>query len=334
METKSFTDYMSKVIENLKKEERYGTAYIYSYAFKAFHAYKAKCDIPFSAFDKVEMKHFEQYLLDNKRSWNTISTYFRVLRAVYNRAVDEEIIKGECRLFHHVFTGVTSEKKRALEASEMRKLILGTGCRKMIVDAETRESMSKNRLSKELRRARDLLTLMLLLQGIGFSDLIHLRSVNLKKSGTGLYFLHFRRQKTGTELSIQVSPEAMAIIGRYRSKDSSSLYLLDLLDAQNKGEAMYYEYRRQLRNFNYHLSRLATFCHVQQSVSSYTARHTWATLAKFCEVPEEVISEGLGHSSLEVTRTYLKRFESEKLYKANKIIIDYVFSGDKRLWYS
>ena len=67
---------------------------------------------------------------------------------------------------------------------------------------------------------------------------------------------------------------------------------------------------------------------------TYTARHTWATLAKYCEIPEEVISEGLGHSSLEVTRTYLKRFENEKLNKANKIIFDYVFKGNKRLWNS
>ena len=67
---------------------------------------------------------------------------------------------------------------------------------------------------------------------------------------------------------------------------------------------------------------------------TYTARHTWATLAKYCEIPEEVISEGLGHSSLEVTRTYLKRFENEKLNKANKIIFDYVFKGNKKLWNS
>ena len=67
---------------------------------------------------------------------------------------------------------------------------------------------------------------------------------------------------------------------------------------------------------------------------TYVARHTWATLAKYCEVPEEIISEGLGHSSLEVTRTYLKRFENDKLSKANLIIKDYVFKGNQRLWNS
>ena len=65
---------------------------------------------------------------------------------------------------------------------------------------------------------------------------------------------------------------------------------------------------------------------------TYTARHTWATLAKYCQVPEEIISEGLGHSSLEVTRSYLKSFEGDELAKANRIIIDYIWSGNKTLW--
>ena len=65
---------------------------------------------------------------------------------------------------------------------------------------------------------------------------------------------------------------------------------------------------------------------------TYTARHTWATLAKYCQVPEEIISEGLGHSSLEVTRTYLKSFEGDELEKANRIIIDYIVTGNKNVW--
>lgn len=64
----------------------------------------------------------------------------------------------------------------------------------------------------------------------------------------------------------------------------------------------------------------------------YISRHTWATLAKYCQVPEEIISEGLGHSSLEVTRSYLKSFEGDELAKANRIIIDYIWSGNKTLW--
>ena len=65
---------------------------------------------------------------------------------------------------------------------------------------------------------------------------------------------------------------------------------------------------------------------------TYMARHTWATLAKYCQVPEEVISEGLGHSSLEVTRTYLKSFEGEELNRANIVVNNYIITGEKRMW--
>ena len=65
---------------------------------------------------------------------------------------------------------------------------------------------------------------------------------------------------------------------------------------------------------------------------TYTARHTWATLTKYCQVPEEVISEGLGHSSLEVTRTYLKSFEGEELNRANIVVNNYIITGEKRMW--
>jgi len=84
---------------------------------------------------------------------------------------------------------------------------------------------------------------------------------------------------------------------------------------------------------NYGLLKLASYSGLKVlKVSSYTARHTWATLAKYCQIPEEMISEGLGHSSLEVTRTYLKSFEGGEMAKANQMIIDYIYSGKKTMW--
>ena len=125
----------------------------------------------------------------------------------------------------------------------------------------------------------------------------------------------------------------MRLIDRYKSSDADSPYLLNILSGKRSGEAAFHEYRDKLRSLNFHLSRLSECCGLEGvKVSSYTARHTWATLAKYCQVPEEVISEGLGHSSLEVTRTYLKSFEGDELDKANRLIINYIYSGRKTLW--
>lgn len=328
MGMESFTDYMERVIAMLEEEERYGTARVYYYALRSFTLFVGGGEIFFGALNRRALKRFESHLLVALCSWNTVSTYTRALRAVYNRAVDEEIIEGDYRLFSNVFTGVTSEKKRALPAEEMHRLLQP--------EAEENHAESEDLLQsmpEHVRRSQDLLTLMLLLQGIPFTDLVHLRKEDLKNNGNGEYLLSIRRRKTGTELNITVYPEALELIERYKSNQPSSPYLLSFFDGLRNARERYKAYQLLLRKLNYGLSRLSRFCRMGDTkISSYTARHTWATLAKYCQIPEEIISEGLGHSSLKVTRTYLKSFEGDELAKANRMIMEYIFTGKKNTW--
>ena len=320
---RKFSDYMNEVIHDLKSEERFGTAYIYNYALHAFQSFVGGGEIYFGALNRGALKRFENHLRNRQRSWNTVSTYMRALRTVYNHAVDKGIISGEYRLFSSVFTGVKSDKKLALPAEQVHRLLKG---------GISTESDQQEILTAKMLQARDMLALMLLLQGMPFTDIIHLKREDVKFNRAGQEMISCRRQKTGSELNVILTPEAQAIIDRYRSKDNSSPYLLLFFDGKINSEEIYLEYRKCLRELNYNLSKLPKSRGMNIKVSSYTARHTWATLAKFCEVPEEVISEGLGHSSLEVTRIYLKRFEDDKLDKANRIIINYVFQGKQQSW--
>lgn len=346
MTTESFTDYMQRVIAMLEEEERYGTARVYYYALRSFTLFVGGGEIFFGALNRRSLKRFENHLLAALCSWNTVSTYARAIRAVYNRAVDEEIIEGDYRLFSNVFTGVTSEKKRALPAEEMHRLLQpaipegnaesGDGASVKAnatpkYHAESKDSPQS--MPWHVRRSQDLLALMLMLRGIPFTDLVHLRKDDLKNTATGEYLLSIRRRKTGTELNITVSAEALELIERYKSNHSSSPYLLFFFDGLRSEEERYREYQLLLRKLNYSLSRLPGFCRMKDiKISSYTARHTWATLAKYCQIPEEIISEGLGHSSLKVTRTYLKSFEGDELAKANRMIMEYIFTGKKNTW--
>lgn len=316
MKSESLTNFMSRVISDLRLEGRHGTAYVYEYALRAFTEFVGGGEIFFSAVSRRWLKRFEERLRERLKSWNTVSTYLRMLRAVYNRAVDSGLIAGEYRLFSGVFTGVTSERKRALSAGEMRRLL----------DRETAPL-----LPASVRKAQDCLRLMTALQGMPFVDLAHLQKEDLKEHG-GCFALTLRRQKTGSELHVSVLPEALELLNRYRNTDPASPFLLDFLSGHSRGEDAFYEYRHSLGELNRGLSRLARFCGMNTRVSSYTARHTWATLAKYCQVPEEIISEGLGHSSLEMTRTYLKRFEGDELHRVNRIIIDYIFTGVQKRW--
>lgn len=316
----SFTDYMLVVIADLEAEERFGTAHVYRYALLSFTEFVGGGEVFFGGLTRRSLKLFENYLRDRLRSWNTVSTYARGLRAVYNRAVDDGLIPGEYRLFSGLFTGFKSGRKRALQACQMQ----------MLLDAS---SPVGSDVPGIVCQSRDLLSLMLRLQGMPFTDLIHLHRADLHTDLCGHSVLDCRRQKTGTGLKVSVTAEALQLIDRYRSTDPSSPYLLRFFDGATTGEDIYREYCRQLRHLNRGLSMLPAYCGLRGvKVSSYTARHTWATLAKYCQVPEEVISEGLGHSSLEVTRTYLKSFEGDELEKANRIIIDYISTGMKNVW--
>ena len=287
MKQHSFTDFVYEVIGELRQENRFATAYIYHYALQAFTASVGGGKIFWGGLNRRSLCKFQYYLEKEQKSYNTTSTYIRALRAIYNRAVDRGAVAGECRLFVNLKTGVSSEHKLALTARQTSRL-LGD-----VVDGKYSSGrLSSPVLPPEVYRAQDTMRLMLLLQGMPFVDLAHLRKVDLKGD-----LLICRRQKTSSD------------------------------------REAFDDYRRCLRKLNFNLSRLPGLMGMEEvKVSSYTARHTWATLAKYCQVPEEVISEGLGHSSLEVTRTYLKSFEGEELNRANIVVNNYIITGEKRMW--
>ncbi len=337
-EKNSFTDFAVRVMRGLRQESRFSTAYIYRYALQAFTASIGGGTIFWGGVNRRSLHHFQTYLENRQMSYNTISTYIRALRALYNRGVDCGEVSGEYRLFSNLKTGVSSERKLALTAGQMSRLLDKDVSGKLVRGKLPDDKLSDDKfrygklpsvkLPPSVRRAQDGMRLMLLLQGMPYVDLAHLRKSDLKGD-----LLTCRRHKTGTELCVKLIPQARRLIARYRNTDESSPYLLDILTVTSSEQEAFDDYRNCLRRFNSALSRLPVLLGMKDvRVSSYTARHTWATLAKYCQVPEEVISEGLGHSSLEVTRTYLKSFEGEELSRANIIVNSYIDTGQKMLW--
>ena len=127
MEQKSLLQTLSSIIQELKENGQWGTAHVYQSAYNSFALFSCCRDIPFKKFTPALLKDFEIYLRKRKCSWNTVSTYMKVLRATYNRAVDEGYASYVPRLFRHVQTGGSSERKRSLEASDMGGLMNGKG---------------------------------------------------------------------------------------------------------------------------------------------------------------------------------------------------------------
>ena len=226
---------------------------------------------------------FEHYLWASGCSRNTSACYFRALRAICREAEKEKELKDAKRLFSEVFTGYEETRKRALSLEQLR----------MVADADLEDVPS-------LGVARDLFILSYYLRGIPFIDLAYLRKTDIHDN-----VLCYRRSKTGRMLTITLEPWMWEIIERYLCDDSGSI------PEERK------QYESALRLYNKHLYRLSERLGLGVRLTSYVARHTWATLAYNEDIPVSKISAGLSHASEEITHTYLRSFSDEQLAVVN-----------------
>jgi tyrosine site-specific recombinase len=296
---------MKEVADGLQMGGNFGTAHVYRSSLNAIIAYCGGEDFTFNEITPEWLKGFEIHLRKRKCSWNTVSTYMRILRAVYNRAVDNNEAKYIPRLFRYVYTGTRAEHQRALETGDVEKIFAGL--------------ILLSGVNPAIQRARHFFILMFLMRGMPFVDLAYLRKSDLHGN-----VITYRRRKTGRPLSVTLTNEAMRIVRMYMNQDVHSPYLFSFLRSPEGTMEAYREYQLALRSFNRQLLILGEFLGIPNRLSSYTARHTWATTAYYCEVHPGIISQAMGHSSITVTETYLKPFQNKKIDEANKLIIDFI----------
>ena len=294
-------------IDRLREEGRYSTAHVYKNALFSFSVFCGTCNVSFRQITRESLRLYGQYLYENGLKLNTISSYMRMLRSIYNRGVVAGYAPFVPRLFHEAYTGIDVCQKRALTAAELHRLLFD------------------DPRSERLRRIQDIASLLFQLCGMSFADLAH-----LEKSALENNILRYNRIKTKTPMSVEVLDSAMVKIDRLRSVRKSQPgcpdYLLDILcgDKSRKDEKAYREYQSALRWFNNSLKELARALHLKSPVTSYTLRHSWATIAKYRGVSIEMISEVLGHKSIKTTQTYLKGFGLEERTEVNKGNLSYI----------
>ncbi len=306
--------YMTRVIEDLKRDRKYPAAHTYSSTLRSFIKFSGGGEVIMQkVFTPGRLKEYESWLLMQRGlSLNTVSTYMRTLQAVYNRWMLRGTPGYNPKLFDDVYTKVESQTKRALTESQMNRL--------MYADISMLSEKHKNIFAYFM--------LMFLFRGMPFIDLAHLRKKDMQ-GGKIVY----RRHKTGKRMTVNIPKEAMLLIRNFKDKDPQSVYLFPILDAQLRGEWQLYKYyQNALRHFNKSLGKLMRILLPGIRVSSYTARHTWATLAFHMGMSVGLICQSLGHSALRVTEIYLKPFDNEFVDKANRKLISSVRKckwGDK-----
>ena len=153
---------------------------------------------------------------------------------------------------------------------------------------------------------RDMFVLMMYLIGINAVDLF-----NAKKDQVVDGRLEYKRSKTKKLYSIYLEPEAMEIIERYKGEK----YLLNVMETR--------------RNYHPFMVMMdTTLKEIIPGISTYYARHSWATIASFLDVPKDVISKALGHRLGSPTTSIYIDYDMSKVDKANRLVIDYINGKD------
>lgn len=294
-------ELFNEYIAQLKEEGRLGYALSVQQAYNSLLKYKGHLDIYFSEIDVNWLKAYESWLRCCKLADNTIGIRFRTLRAVYNLALAEGLVKADCYPFKKYKVSKLHKEtaKRAITKEQV----------KQVIDYD----VSGARFYKKL--AVDMFAFSYLMGGINFTDMAFLTDKNVE--GGRLVYV---RQKTKKLIMLPLQEKAVEIMNRYRS--SQRKFIFPILDERERT-------LRQIRNriydvldnVNGYLKEIGKELGVELKISSYVARHSYATVLKRSGVSTSVISESLGHSSERVTQIYLDSFENKQLNDAMKNLL-------------
>ena len=306
---KAFIDH----IQALRVEQRFGYAASFESTLRAVKEFNEKRTYSFTSRQKVStrladylagrplnfvditpkwLKSFELWLMKQGKSRSTVGIYTRNLRVLFNQAINIHKIKTS-NPFTSYETKSSEGRKIALSAYDISRIA--------------------NHKSKDSREVfyKDLFMFSFLGCGMNLADIARLRYSNIESEE-----LSFIREKTknsekvSEKLLIPITPKMREIIETHGNKAIGfDSYIFPVLNPAWSEERKFLEVRQLTKQVNKYIKRIAKVAGIKENVSSYVARHSWATIARNSGTSVEFISFALGHSSVKVTQTYLKGFE-------------------------
>ena len=287
--------FMQGIISQLKRLNRIRTSETYAATLSSFMKFRDGQDILLCEIDGDIMMLYEAWLKANGNCPNTTSFYMRILRAVYNRAVEKELTEQKYP-FKHVYTGIDKTVKRAVPLKAIKRI----------------KELDLT-LKPHLDYARDMFLFSFYTRGMSFIDMAYLKKSDLKNG-----ILTYRRRKTGQQLTIKWEKCMEEIVTKYEDR-SATQYMLPIITSPFANERV--QYRNALYRVNTALKEVARLVNISIPLTMYCARHGWANIAKSKNIPLSVISEGMGHDSEETTRIYLASLDTSVVDRANSLIL-------------
>lgn len=303
-------EYLNSYISKLQTAGRIGNADTFIHLRTALAKCFGSLDFYFGELDASRLKELENWFRQTANlSANSIGIRFRSLRALYNQAIEDGIAKQDSYPFDSFKVSQFKENtaKRALTKEQIRLII------ELDVRLLTKYPTPFMQLSK------DLFLFSYLGCGINLTDMLHLRYRDVFDGR-----VTYHRQKTGKLISFHLQPMAMNILRRY-FKDSHSPddYIFPVLKRKVHVTAtqQYGRVKRVTRRINRYLKAIGEHLDLPIPLTTYVARHSYATVLKRSGVSTSIISESLGHSSEKITQIYLDSFENSQIDEAMKNLL-------------
>ena len=288
--------FLQEQVVNKELMMRHGTARTYSNAYRRFKAFRNDVDLTFDQLTPGMIEHFEAWFIHRRLKQNSIRCYLRTLNTMFSKALEEGLLRNR-NLFSRVHLSYVPTAKRAIGEKEMR----------MIAKLQLREGST-------LALARDIFVFSYYMRGMSFVDIAYLRKTDLRN---GMWT--YSRMKTNQSLTVEWEEAQQRIIDRYASKTKVSRYLFPVIKQEDGTE--YEQCQRMQLNINRALKKIGERIGLKIPLTTYVARHTWASVARNVNVPVSVISVGMGHRSIKTTEVYLDSVDISRVNEANRMLI-------------
>lgn len=294
----TFFEYTEKQIKELIKLNRIGNARNYSNILREVKKFRNDVDFPFRELNYTFLKKFESYYLEKGLGENGLSVYMRGIRAILNKAIADKLIEKEAYPFDQYTIPSKPTKKRAISLDAIQKII------KLKLDPKT-----------NLAETRNVFLMSFYMMGAPFIDLAFLKKESIVDGR-----IQYRRRKTGKFFDIKITENLKPILNHYLRGKGKNEYLLPIV----KRTALVDQYKDiqwAQKRYNKRLKDIAEKAGIQEKLTSYVSRHSFASLANNMSIPVTAISEMLGHQKLSTTQVYLASLQKDVIDNYNESIL-------------
>jgi len=297
-------EHFQEIITRMKLSNRFGNARSYYDTCNSFFNFHTDRDITFKNLNVGKLEDYEAYLRNRNNQDSGIAFKMRAVRAVYNSAIRNGIVKQDFYPFDKYKISRLKGKgiKRALNREEVKRIL--------DVDLTDRP---------DLINAKNYFTFCYFARGFNWVD-----TLKLKKTDIEAGYIVYVRSKTKGRFMIKILPPVQEVLDYYQLLDNNTKYVFPILLKDDLTPAQIENRKHKtLKKFNKDLKELAKLAKVAKNVTSYVIRHSYATNLKQLGVSTDKISQSMGHSNLEVTNSYLKDFETEEIDIENEKLLTF-----------